>query len=171
MISVILPLFVAGLHLQVQTTSPVEKVVELIKELKTKIEADGAIEQKVFDKFACWCESTTARLADSIESEKANIGTQTTGILTAKGAVAVYEHEIATHQADIAKNEHAMKGLTKVREEENREYQETKSYMETTLTALHGATEILNGAGTKKMGAEMGLLKVASKVRSAILDS
>merc|ERR1719454_2501971 len=64
-----------------------------------------------------------------------------------------------------------MKGLTKVREEENREYQETKSYMETTLTALHQAIEVLNGAGTKKLGAEMGLLKVASKVRSAILDS
>jgi len=161
----------SGLRLALQSGSPVEKVVELIKELKTKIEADGANEQKVYDKFACWCESTTARLADSITAEKANIGTQTTGILTAKGAVAVYEHEIATHQADIAKNEHAMKGLTKVREEENREYQETKSYMETTLTALHGATELLNGAGTKKMGAEMGLLKVASKVRSAILDS
>jgi hypothetical protein len=34
-------------------------VVELIKELKTKIEADSANEQKVYDKFACWCESTT----------------------------------------------------------------------------------------------------------------
>jgi hypothetical protein len=161
----------SGLRLALQSGSPVEKVVELIKELKTKIEADGANEQKVYDKFACWCESTTARLADSITAEKANIGTQTTGILTAKGAVAVYEHEIATHQADIAKNEHAMKGLTKVREEENREFQETKSYMETTLTALHQAIEVLNGAGTKKVGAEMGLLKVASKVRSAILDS
>jgi hypothetical protein len=164
-------LLASGLRLALRSGSPVEKVVELIKELKTKIEADGANEQKVFDKFACWCESTTARLADSITSEKANIGTQTTGILTAKGAVAVYAHEIETHQADIAKNEHAMKGLTKVREEENREYQETKSYMETTITALHQAIEVLNGAGTKKVFAEMDLLKVAAKVRSAILDS
>ena len=86
----------------------------------------------------------------------------------AKGAVAVYAHEIATHQADIAKNDHAMKGLTKVREEENREYQEEKEYMETTLTALHQAIEVLNGAGTKKV---MGTLKIAAKVREAILDS
>jgi hypothetical protein len=161
----------SGLRLALRSGSPVEKVVELIKELKTKIETDSANEQKVYDKFACWCESTTARLADSITSEKANIGTQTTGILTAKGAVAVYAHEIATHQADIAKNEHAMKGLTKVREEENREYQEEKAYMETTLTALHQAIQVLKGAGTKKVFAEMGLLKVASKVRSGILDS
>merc|ERR1719379_1481970 len=110
----------------------------------------------------------TARLADSITTEKANIGTQTTGIRTAKGAVAVYAHEIATHQADIAKNDHAMKGLTKVREEENREYQEEKEYMETPLTALHQAIEVLNGAGTKKV---MGTLKIAAKVREAILDS
>jgi len=161
-------LLASGLRLALRAGSPVEKVVELIKELKTKIEADAANEQKVYDKFACWCESTTARLADSITTEKANIGTQTTGILTAKGAVAVYAHEIATHQADIAKNDHAMKGLTKVREEENREYQEEKEYMETTLTALHQAIEVLNGAGTKKV---MGTLKIAAKVREAILDS
>jgi len=161
----------SGLRLALRSGSPVEKVVELIKELKTKIDTDSANEQKVYDKFACWCESTTARLADSITTEKSNIGTQTTGILTAKGAIAVYAHEIATHQADIAKNEHAMKGLTKVREEENREYQEEKEYMETTLSALHQAIGVLNGAGTKKVFAEMGLLKVAAKVRSAILDS
>ena len=68
-------------------------MVELIKELKTKIEADAANEQKVYDKFACWCESTTARLADSITTEKANIGTQTTGILTAKGLVERFDTE------------------------------------------------------------------------------
>ena len=44
----------AGLQLAVTTGSPVEKVVELIKELKTKIETDGANEQKIYDKFACW---------------------------------------------------------------------------------------------------------------------
>ena len=44
----------AGLQLAVTTGSPVEKVVELIKELKGKIETDAANEQKIYDKFACW---------------------------------------------------------------------------------------------------------------------
>merc|ERR1719352_1629816 len=39
--------------------------------------------------------------------------------------------------------------------------------METTLSSLHAAIEVLGGAGTKKMM----LLKAASMVRSALLDS
>jgi len=168
MISVILPLFVAGLHLQVQTTSPVEKVVELIKELKTKIEADGAIEQKTYDKFACWCETTTQRKADAIDAGKKLIGTTTTTILTLKGAIAVLATEIAEHEADIAKNNEEMKKLTGIREKENSDYQQDKAYMETALGSLHQAIEVLSGAGT---GGDMGLLSVAAKVRSAVLNS
>ena len=41
--------------------TPVTKVVQLIQEMKAKIESDGKAEQKVYDKFACWCEKTTAR--------------------------------------------------------------------------------------------------------------
>ena len=47
--------------------SPVTQVVELIKELQAKISADGEMEQKVYDKFACWCEKTTDRKAKAIE--------------------------------------------------------------------------------------------------------
>ena len=42
----------------VNRDSPVAKVVELIEELKAKIETDGAMEQKLYDKYACWCETT-----------------------------------------------------------------------------------------------------------------
>ena len=52
----------AGLQLAVTTGSPVEKVVELIKELKGKIETDAANEQKVYDKFACWSPRQTSRI-------------------------------------------------------------------------------------------------------------
>jgi hypothetical protein len=152
----------------VGTGSPVEKVVELIKELKTKVETDGAVEQKLYDKFACWCENTSQRKADAIDSGKATIATTTTMILTLKGAVSVLEGEIADHEATIAKNDDAMKKLTSIREKENGAYQEEKSYMDTTLSSLHSAIEILGGAGT---GGDMGLLKVAASVRSAILGS
>jgi hypothetical protein len=95
-------LFVAGLKLSVNTGSPVEKVVELIEELKAKILADGATGQKLYDKFACWCETTTARKADAIDDGKSLIGKTTTEILTLKGAIAVLASEIAELQGYIA---------------------------------------------------------------------
>ena len=42
---------------------PPLQVVELINELKAKIEADGAMEQKTYDKFACWSRPGGAREA------------------------------------------------------------------------------------------------------------
>ena len=50
------------------------KVVTLIEDLKAKIDADGATEQKIYDKFACWCESTTQRKAPSFQCLFSNPG-------------------------------------------------------------------------------------------------
>jgi hypothetical protein len=161
-------LFVAALKLTVHTGSPVEKVVELISELKTKIEADGAMEQKLYDKYACWCETTTARKADAIDDGKALIGKTTTEILTLKGAIAVLASEIAELEGYIAEANDAMATATKIREKENSDYQQEKAYMETTLTSLHQAIEVLKGAGTK---GGVAFMRVVSKVRSALLDS
>merc|ERR1719453_652175 len=159
-------LLAAGLRLT--THSPVEKVVELINELKAKIEADGAIEQKTYDKFACWCEKTTKRKANNIDAGKKTIGTTTTLILTLKGGIATLASEIAEHEADIAENNEQMKKFTAIREKENSDYQQDKAYMETALGSLHSAIQVLGGAGT---GGDLGLLSVAAKVRSAVLDS
>jgi len=39
-------------------------------ELKGKIEADGKMEQKSFDKFACWCEKTLGEKGRAIDDAK-----------------------------------------------------------------------------------------------------
>ena len=36
--------------------------------LKAKIEADGKMEQQIYDKYACWCETTSARKANDIHT-------------------------------------------------------------------------------------------------------
>merc|ERR1719253_2021147 len=179
MLRVLVPL-VAALQLEAAARSPVEKVVELIEELKAKIEADGASEQKIYDKYACWCETTTQRKADNIDEGKAVIGRTTTFILVKKGAIATLATEIAELEAKIAKNNAAMKTLTSIREKENSDYQQEKSEMETALSSLHSAIEVLNGAGTggddgtregSRDASMLQKLGVVSKVRTAILAS
>merc|ERR1719253_1829331 len=178
MLRVLVPL-VAALQLEAAARSPVEKVVELIEELKAKIEADGASEQKIYDKYACWCETTTQRKADNIDEGKAVIGRTTTFILVKKGAIATLATEIAELEAKIAKNNEAMKKLTAIREKENSDYQQEKAEMETALSSLHSAIEVLNGAGTggddgTREGSRDAMIQklgVVSKVRTAILSS
>merc|ERR1719426_614358 len=88
-----------------RAASPVDKVVELIQELKAKIEADGKAEQKVYDKFACWCERTTASKAKAMTDAKKSIERLSEKVLGLKGKTANFAADIKQLQKDIAANQ------------------------------------------------------------------
>lgn len=148
--------------------SPVEKVVQLITELKAKIQADGANEEKIYNKFACWCETTTQRKANAIDNGKTEIGTTTTTILRLKSVVQETTNEITGLQAQITEATESMKSLTEVREKENSDWQANKKEMEIALNSLNNAINTLSGAGS---GGDLGLLSVAVGVREAVMHA
>merc|ERR1740115_435031 len=149
-------------HCSVQNDNPVTKVVELIQELKAKIEADGKAEQKVYDKFACWCEKTTARKAGAIEEAKTSIEELSEKVLNLKGKTATLKAEIAQLEKDIAGNIEGTKTATTIREKETADYNEQRSDLEQAIGILTGA----GGAASALQQAE--LLSVAAGVRGAL---
>merc|ERR1719230_2063496 len=151
-------------------SSPVDKVVELITELKSKIEADGKAEQKVYDKFACWCEKTTARKAGNIEEAKTSVEELTQLILELKGKKSTLTAEVAQLEKDVAANEAAQREATGIREKENSDYVTTRSQSEQTIGALEHAIKTLTGAGEGGASAlqQAEILSVAGSVRSAL---
>jgi len=38
----------------------IDKVVNLLADLKSSIQEDGSKDQKVYDKYSCWCETMTS---------------------------------------------------------------------------------------------------------------
>jgi len=156
------------------TQGPVTKVVELIEELKAKIEADGKMEQTIYDKYACWCETTSARKANDIHTAMSDIKSLSTKILELKGLVATRTSEIAQDSLEINDNQQAQDEATGIRQKENAAYMGEKTEMETTLNALQRGIEVMSGAGTKTALLqtspmdEMTLLNVAVGVHQAI---
>merc|ERR1719335_109924 len=152
--------------------SPVTKVVELIQDLKAKILADGKAEQKTYDKFACWCEKTTAEKALSIESAKTSIEKLSEKVLDLKGSTGKLSAEIAGLNKDIAANNQAQKEATQIREKETADYQAARSNLEAAIGALEGAIEVLTGAGTllekESSVQKTKLLSVAADIRGAM---
>jgi len=151
----------AAVHEVAATGNPVTKVIELIKELKAKTIQDGETEQKVYDKFACWCEKTTDRKATAIETAKTEINTLGNKVLSLKGSVAQLAAEIADTQADISDNEKAQAEATSIRTKENSDFQQEKAEISQTLNALERAIKVLAGAGTgaKTQGRERDFRK------------
>merc|ERR1719443_762579 len=159
------------------TGSPVTKVVELIKELKSKIEADGKAESKIYNKYACWCETTSARKATNIHQAMADIKSLSTQVLEYKGSVATLASEITELSSEMQDNQGAQDEATAIRQKENGEYEAQKAEMEQTLNALERGIKVLMGAGTGgdesflqagAQASEMKLLTVARDVHVAV---
>merc|ERR1719191_819678 len=55
------------------TVTPVEKVINLISDMKDEVEAEGKEEAKTYDEFACFCKDTTATKSKSITEGQDNI--------------------------------------------------------------------------------------------------
>merc|ERR1719235_2574526 len=104
-------------------------------------------EQKVYDKFACWCEKTTARKAGAIEDAKESIEELSQTVLKLKGKTATLKAEIAQLEKDIAGNIDGTKEATSIRERETADYEQQRSDLEQAIGALERAIGILTGAG------------------------
>jgi len=129
--------------------TPVDSVVDLITDLKKKIESDGKDELKSYDKYACWCEETLATKASDITTGKASIEDLETEIKKLMGELAVHSEDIKQLKKDVAQNEESQKEAKQVREKEYEEYDEEKTEGEQCIGALEAAIGVLTGAGEK----------------------
>merc|ERR1719487_595303 len=128
------------------TGNPVQKIVDLLKDVKTKTENDGAIEQKIYDKYACWCENTAQRKAQAIVDAKADLRELGQSILKLKGSVATLTAEIKELTDEIAENQQTQDDATAVRTKENGAYLAESTSTMQALAGLEEAVQVLSDA-------------------------
>jgi hypothetical protein len=132
-----------GLAVASATGSPVEQIVNLLKELKGKTENDGKAEQQIYDKYACWCETTSTRKANDIVQAQADLRSLGQRILKLKGKVATRTAEIAELTENIESNEAEQEQLTAVREKQNKAWMTESAEVKQALAALQSAIGVL----------------------------
>jgi hypothetical protein len=159
----------AGVNAQ---SSPVTRVVELIKGLKSEIEKDGAAEQKTYDKFACWCEETSERKATAISEARDSIDRLSKLIVELKGQIGTLKVDVSQLKKDIEANIKSQQDATALRQKEHDGYAAMRMETEQATAALKKAVDVLAGAGTgRKSGSalqEAETLSVVAGVRNAL---
>jgi len=155
-------------------TTPMARVVGLLTQLEAKIESDGKMEQKSYDKYACWCEATLGRKANDIATGKETIVTEQAFILKTKAEIASHGAEIENLKKAIAANLEGQREATEMRDKEYEEFNSEKNENEQCTGALEAAVKVLTGAGENRKAflqssyGDAQLLSVVSGVRGVL---
>jgi len=132
-----------GLLVLAAGVSPVTRVVELLKKLQANALADQAAEQKAYDKYACWCETTTARKAAAIDQAKADIRSASNDVLALRGERAGLATDVDDNADAIQTNEESTHTMTLVRKKNSADAGQEVTKMQQTVGALETAIRLV----------------------------
>mmetsp|Transcript_8659 Transcript_8659/g.14879 ORF Transcript_8659/g.14879 Transcript_8659/m.14879 type:complete len:711 (+) Transcript_8659:101-2233(+) len=131
-----------------QSSTPVAKVVNLLRSLKAEIETDGKLEQQIYDKYACWVDDAKSRKTSTISTAQATIAAATASITKLAAEIATGTASIANLEDDIADNKAAQKDALEKREAEKAAYLAENKEAVATQGALSEAIKVLHETGT-----------------------
>lgn len=136
---------VASLAAASQVT-PVEKVLELLKELEGQVMAEGTAESAAYDEFACFCREKTEGLASTIGQAKEEIDTLSADIESDTKEKIVklgeLEERKKKQEADMAALAEAKAQLAK----DTAQYDYDAADLQKAVDSLRGAVTALNDA-------------------------
>jgi len=146
----------------VQTrVNPVQKVLSLLADMKTKGEKMMNTEEKVYLEYKEWVDDRTMDL--NLEMKKANsdIEQLTAFIKKADNKIAELGREIDSLDEEIGKIEDNQKDATAIRETEHAEYEKLQKDYSESVDALQRAIQTISAQNVDRPEAEMLLQRMA----------
>merc|ERR1719247_2214929 len=143
MMLILVSLFVIS-PVSAMQASPIEKVIQMISGLQTKIIGEGADAQKAYDEHAEWCEDRSTELGFEIKTGKANVAELKATIEEETATAGALETKIEELSNDIQTDEADLDAATKIREKEAADFAAEEKELTTVLSMLERATSILS---------------------------
>jgi len=132
----------AALTLQTEA-NPIRKIVTLLQDMQKEIQAEGEKEQKLYDKFMCYCDGNTGDMSKSAEEAAQRI-TELKAKLEAESAEKVgLDQELMGHKQDREAASQDLAKAQSLRAKENAEYQEYVGEARSNIEALTGGIAAL----------------------------
>merc|ERR1719421_1867688 len=141
--------------------TPVEKVVQMIRDLQTQVQDEGTKEATTYDKFACFCKSKTDEKSEAIETGQAAVETITANLGTLTAKRDTLDGEIQTLNDEIAGYEEQLKTASGLRADEKKTFEGNLLDVTKAISALERAIETLK--------ASKSLMSVKTEVRKSLL--
>jgi len=154
--------------------NPIRKVVTLMQNMQKEIEAEGAKEKELFDKFMCFCSANTGDLGKAEEDAKAKAEEMAAKLKSETAEKSQIEQELVDHKADREAAKGDIAEATTLREKESAEFSAMKADSETNIAAMASAIPAIEkgmgGAALLQMPA-VGRVKKLIESSSASMDA
>jgi len=151
---------------QAEEANPIEKIIQMIGDLETKIIGEGEAAQKVYEEFSEWCEDTSKDLMFEIKTGKGEVADLKAAIEKEAANIQVQESKIEELAGAIATDEADLKAATEIRDKEQATFEAEEKDLVETVDILERAIGIIE----KEMngGASMMQLKKAGTVTEVL---
>merc|ERR1719298_63160 len=126
-----------------QGANPIRKIVTLLQNMQKEIEAEGAKEKELFDKFMCFCSGSSDELTKKAADAKAAIEELTAKLKSEEAEKVQLGQDLIAHKSDRAGAESDIAEATMLREKEAGEYSAEKADSETNIGAMAKAIPAL----------------------------
>merc|ERR1719405_314492 len=123
--------------------NPIRKIVTLLQNMQKEIEAEGAKEQEMFDKFMCFCSGNSGDLTKKAADAKAQIEELTAKLKSEEAEKVQIGQELIDHKKDREAAGADIEEATMLRGKEADEYAAFKADSETNIAAMAKAIPAL----------------------------
>jgi chromosome segregation ATPase len=130
--------------------TPMEKVRELLANLKKEIEEEAVVEAENYAQFERWCDLEAQQCANDIAGAKTRIEEHGSNIDEAKAGITRLGYEMEKLALQVSHKEEDLSKSTGLREKEHAEFVEVYDTLQNSIDVLDKALEVLSKAVSKE---------------------
>merc|ERR1719156_113673 len=124
-------------------SGPVAKVIKLLTDMQSQLQADKKADEEMYDKLSCWCKVNGDGKGTAVEIATTKVSDLNSRIkaLTAKSSE--LDEAIKTQESEVAANKEALASATSMREEAMSKFRDEEKDMILSIDSLKNALVVL----------------------------
>merc|ERR1719243_570329 len=123
--------------------NPIQKVLELMEDLRKKVLLDGEVEQKQFEKYGEWCKDEAVSKQYEIKTAEAKVEDYTAVIAKETATILDADSTIGDMAKVVARNEQDLAAATEIRDKEHADFVASDAELAETVDMLGRAIGII----------------------------
>jgi len=142
--------------------TPIEKVIQMLSDMKAKGKAEKEDEEVAMASFSTWCDNTISSKNTAITKSKSAIEQLTADIEKSTSDAAMAAKAIEGLESDIAMYEADKKEATEVREQAHADFQATHNDYSESIDAIERALAVIKAGPQGQALAQTSLLELSN---------